>query len=159
MTESVRTEEIVVEEVLPHPPETVWKALTTEALIDRWLMKSTGFAAAKGTRFTFQTAPLGAWDGVVHCEVLDVVPNQRLSYTWRGGHDSNQQYGARLDTTVTWTLSAVEDGTRLRMVHAGFILPKNDAAYRAMSGGWKKVVDKIAAVCASGGPVGTTIVT
>jgi uncharacterized protein YndB with AHSA1/START domain len=138
--------EIVVEEVLPHAPESVWKALTTGELVDRWLMKSTGFAAVKGTRFTFQTAPLGAWDGVVQCEVLDVVPNQRLSYSWRGGHDENQHYGSRLDTVVTWTLAAVEGGTTLRLVHAGFVLPANDTAYRAMGEGWKKVLGKIAAL-------------
>jgi len=36
------TQNIVVDEVLPHAPETVRKTLTTGNLIDRWLMKSTG---------------------------------------------------------------------------------------------------------------------
>jgi uncharacterized protein YndB with AHSA1/START domain len=50
-------QDIVVEEVLPHAPETIWKTLTTSELIGRWLMKSTGFEPVAGTRFTLQTTP------------------------------------------------------------------------------------------------------
>ena len=38
------TQDIVVDEVFPHAPETVWKALTTGELIARWLMEAHGFA-------------------------------------------------------------------------------------------------------------------
>jgi uncharacterized protein YndB with AHSA1/START domain len=140
------TQDIVVEEVLPHTPEAIWNILTTGELIDRWLMKCTGFEPVKGARFTFQTTPTGAWDGVIHCEVLEVMRNERLSYSWRGGHDNNAQYGSRLDTVITWTLAKVDGGTRLRLVHSGFVLPKNDTAFRNLSQGWKKVVGRIHAV-------------
>ena len=95
------TQDIVVEEVLPHAPETIWKTLTTGELIARWLMKSTGFEPVEGKRFTLQTKPAGAWDGAIHCEVLEVMRNERLSYSWQGGHDGNAEYGSRLDTVVT----------------------------------------------------------
>jgi len=140
------TRDIVVEEVLPCAPEAIWKTLTSAELIDRWLMKTAGFEPAKGTRFTFQTTPLGAWDGVVHCEVLEVRPNELLSYSWRGGHDSNTEYGSSLNTTVTWTLSKVEGGTRLSLVHSGFELPKNETAFRNLSKGWKGIVGRIATI-------------
>ena len=144
------TRDIVVEEVLPHAPETIWKTLTTGELIDRWLlMKCTGFEPVEGTRFTLQTTPAGAWDGVIHCEVLEVMRNERLSYSWQGGHDGNAEYGSRLDTVVTWTLAKVEGGTRLRVVHSGFVLPKNVTAFRNLSDGWKKVVGQIGVI--SGG--------
>ena len=32
------TQDIVVEELLAHAPEAIWKTLTTGVLIDRWLM-------------------------------------------------------------------------------------------------------------------------
>jgi uncharacterized protein YndB with AHSA1/START domain len=140
------TQDIVVEDVFPHAPETIWRTLTSGELIGRWLMKPTGFAPVKGTRFTFQTTPAGAWDGVIHCEVLDVTPNVRLSYSWQGGHDANAQYGSRLDTIVTLTLARVDGGTRLRVVHSGFVTPKNDSAFKTMGEGWKKVVGKIGAI-------------
>ena len=140
------TQDIVVEEVFPHAPETIWKTLTTGELIARWLMAPTGFEPVTGKRFTFQTTPDGAWDGVIHCQVLEVIPNERLVYSWQSGHDENVGYGSRLDTTVTWTLSRAESGTRLRLVHAGFVLPKNAATLRNLSEGWDKVVPRIGAV-------------
>jgi uncharacterized protein YndB with AHSA1/START domain len=143
------TQDIIVEELFPHAPEAIWKALTTGALVARWLnMAPTGFEAATGTRFTLPTTPAGAWDGVIHCEVLDVVPNQRLSYSWQGGDVGNPQYGSRLDTVVTFTLAKVEGGTRLRVVHAGFASPQNDFAFRNLGDGWKKVVGRIGTVAA-----------
>jgi uncharacterized protein YndB with AHSA1/START domain len=123
--------------------------LTTGELIDRWLMKSTGFQPVKGARFTLQTTPAGAWDGVIHCEVLEVIRSERLSYTWRGGHDGNAQYGSRLDTVVTWTLAKVDGGTRVRLVHSGFVMPKNATTFRNLSEGWKKILGKIGSI--SGG--------
>jgi len=106
-------------------------------------MKSSGFKPVTGTHFTLQTTPAGAWDGVIHCEVLEVLPNQRLSYAWRGGHDDNPQYGSRLETTVTLTLTKVEDGTKLRLVHSGFVLQKNATAFKNISEGWTKVLGRI----------------
>jgi uncharacterized protein YndB with AHSA1/START domain len=141
------TQDIVVEDVFPHTPETIWKTLTTGELIGRWLlMKPTGFGPVKGARFTFQTTPAGAWDGVIRCAVLEVTRNERLSFSWQGGHEGNAQYGSRLDTIVTWTLARVDGGTRLRLVHSGFVTPKNDSAFRNMSEGWKKVVGRIGAM-------------
>src|SRR3984893_17423512 len=139
-------QDIVVDEVFPHAPETIWKALTTGDLIARWLMMPTDFEAVKGQRFTFQTTPAGAWDGVIRCQVLEVMPNERLVYAWKGGHEGNVGYGSRLDTVVTWILSRVENGTRLRLVHSRFVTPKNDSALKTMGEGWKKVVQSIGAI-------------
>jgi uncharacterized protein YndB with AHSA1/START domain len=127
------TQEIVVEDVFPHAPETIWKTLTTGELIGCWLlMKPTGFEPVKG---------------VIHCEVLEVTRNKSLAHSWQGGHESNaQEYGSRLDTIVTWTLVKVAGGTRLRLVHSGFVTPKNDPAFWNMSTGWKKVVGRISAI-------------
>ncbi|HEY6300469.1 MAG TPA: SRPBCC domain-containing protein [Candidatus Binatus sp.] len=109
-------------------------------------MPASGFEPVKGKRFTFQTTPAGAWDGIIQCQVLEVTPNERLVYSWKSGCDGNAGYGAALDTVVTWTLSKVKNGTRLRLVHSGFVLPKNDTAFENMSDGWKKVVGRIGAI-------------
>jgi uncharacterized protein YndB with AHSA1/START domain len=141
------TQQIVVDDVFPHAPETIWKTLTDGELMGRWLgMTPTGFEPVKGRHFTYQTTAAGAWDGVIHCEVLEVIPNQRLAYSWRGGHEGNTGYGSRLDTVVTFTLSKTENGTRLSLVHSGFVLPQNEIAFTNMGGGWKKVVPRIGAL-------------
>ena len=143
------TQDIVVDEVFPHAPETIWKTLTTGELIGRWIMMApTGFEPVKGKHFTFQTTPAGAWDGIIHCQVVEVIPNERLAYAWKGGHEGNVGYGSRLDTVVMWTLSRVENGTRLRLVHSGFVLQKNDTAFKNMSEGWKTVVKNLDTVAA-----------
>jgi uncharacterized protein YndB with AHSA1/START domain len=138
-----QTQDIVVDEVFPHAPETVWKALTNGALIKRWLMEPAGFEAVVGNRFTYQTEPAGAWDGTIRCEVLDVVPNARFVYAWRGGDEANQGYGSKLDTVVTWTLTKVPGGTRLSLIHSGFETPRNDTAFQNMSNGWRTIVPRI----------------
>ena len=142
------TQDIVVDEVFPYAPETIWKMLTTGELIGRWLMAPKGFEPVEGKRFTFQTTAAGAWDGVIHCQVLEATPNQRLVYAWKGGDERNVGYGSRLDTVVTFILSRVENGTRLRLVHSGFVLPMNDTAFNNMSNGWKKVVRNLDAIAA-----------
>ena len=138
------TQDIVVGEVFPHTPETIWKTPTTGKLMARWLgMTPAGFEPVKGKAFTYQTTPAGAWDGIIRCQVLEVIPNKRFVYAWKGGDESNAGYGSKLDTVVAFTLMKAEGGTRLRLVHSGFVLPKNKTAYDTMSGGWKKVVGRI----------------
>ncbi|MET3897513.1 uncharacterized protein YndB with AHSA1/START domain [Devosia sp. UYZn731] len=140
------TQDIVVDEVFPHAPETIWNALTSGALIARWLIAPTGFAPVPGTHFTYQTTPAGTWDGVIQCQVLEVIPNERFVYAWRGGHESNAGYGSRLDTVVTFILSKVENGARLRLVHSGFVMPVNDVAFKNMSEGWTKILPRLIAI-------------
>ena len=102
-----------------------------------------GFEPVVGNRFTYKTTPAGEWDGTIHCEVLELVANRRFVHSWRGGHESNVGYGAPLDTVVAWTLTPVEAGTCLRLVHSGFVLPRNDLAFTGMGNGWKQVVQTI----------------
>ena len=124
--------EIVVEEVFLHPPEVVWKALTTPALMARWFkMVAVGFEPEVGKRFTYKTTPAGDWDGTIQCEVIEVIPNERLVYTWKGGNVRNVGYGSLLNTIVTFILKRMDGGTRLRMVHSGFERPRNQSAYRS----------------------------
>jgi uncharacterized protein YndB with AHSA1/START domain len=139
-------QDIVVDEVFPHSPELIWKALTTAELIGRWIKPPSGFEPVVGNRFTYQTTPGGAWDGVIHCQVLEVIPNERFVYSWKGGHEGNSGYGAPLDSIVTFTLSRVAGGTRVLMVHSGFVMPKNESAFTNMSGGWTKVVHALGIV-------------
>ncbi|MHC2333363.1 SRPBCC family protein [Bradyrhizobium sp. USDA 4454] len=143
------THAITVEKVLPYAADRIWRTLTTSDRIAKWLMPN-DFVAAVGHRFNFHTKPMGDWDGVVHCEVLDCDPPRLLRYSWKGGADTNPDYGSKLDTVVTWTLTPVEGGTHLRMVHDGFVLPGNRFAFDMMSPGWGRVPDAIARTTGEG---------
>jgi uncharacterized protein YndB with AHSA1/START domain len=136
---------IVVERKFPHPPEKIWRVLTQSDLISEWLMPN-DFEPIKGHRFTFRTKPLGKWDGIVRCEVLECDPPLRLSYSWLGGVDDNGHFGDKLDSVVTWTLTPADQGTVLLMEHDGFG-PGNQNAYKYMStGGWDRIVERVGAM-------------
>jgi uncharacterized protein YndB with AHSA1/START domain len=131
-TETPQTPQtIVVEYQLPHAPAKVWRALTESDLLARWLMAN-DFRAEVGHRFHFRAQPMPHWDGIVRCEVREIDPPNRLSFTWVGG---SKEAGTFLDTTVTWQLRATDTGTLLRLEHAGF-LPTAKFAIDGMSKGW-----------------------
>ena len=141
------THAIEVEKMLPFPPERVWRTLTRSDLLAKWLMPN-DFEPVVGYRFTFQTKPMGDWDGIVRCQVLQCDPPLVLRYSWKGGAESNPDYGSRLDSTVTWTLTRVEAGTHVKMVHDGFVFPGNQFAFNVMGQGWGRIFDAIARVTA-----------
>ena len=113
---------VVVERVLPHPPEKIWRALTLPALLEEWLMKN-DFKAVVGHRFNLRAD----W-GAVDCRVLAVEPGKTLSYTWAA-------YG--LETIVTWTLTPTSTGTQLRMEQSGFRADQPQF-YQGAKGGWQR---------------------
>ena len=138
---------IVVEEDLPHAPEKVWRALTDAQLVSEWLMPNT-LLPIVGHRFTFKSKPMGDWDGVVHCEVLNADPPRLLRYSWKGGSNIAEARAPALDSVVTWTLTAIATGTRLKLEHAGFETPRNDFAYEIMSPGWGRALQRISQIAA-----------
>jgi uncharacterized protein YndB with AHSA1/START domain len=141
------TQSIVVEYDLSHPTGKVWRMLTEPTLVARWLMEN-DIRPVVGHRFTFRAAPTPGWNGVVECEVLEALPEQRLVYSWRGGSDDLEKYGRRLDTVVTWTLTPKAGGTLLRLEHAGFTA-KDAFALDGLGKGWRgKVGERFAAILA-----------
>jgi uncharacterized protein YndB with AHSA1/START domain len=133
MTEaSQTTRSVVIERVLPHPPEKIWRALTQDHLIEEWLMKN-DFKPVVGHRFNLRAD----W-GAVDCQVMAVEPNKTLSYTW-------EAYG--LGSVVTWTLTATNSGTHLRMEQSGF-RPDQQQAYEGAKGGWQRFLAALEQVLA-----------
>ena len=84
---NAEAQSIVVEYDLPFPPTKVWRTLTEPELLARWIMAN-DIRPVVGERFTFTAEPTPWWDGKVHCEVLEVAPLERISYSWRSGPES-----------------------------------------------------------------------
>jgi uncharacterized protein YndB with AHSA1/START domain len=138
MTKVRAQRSLVVERTMRHLPEQVWRVLTQPAFIDRWLMKN-DFELRVGHRFNFRAQPMYGWNGVTDCEVLEIVPNERLVYSWNA---SGEQAVDGLKTVVTWTLTRFEGGTSVRMEQSGF-RPEDEGGYRAMRGGWPSMLEKM----------------
>jgi uncharacterized protein YndB with AHSA1/START domain len=130
---AAETLSVVVERDIPHPAEKIWRALTQPHLIEAWLMKN-DFAPVVGHGFNLR----GDWGGVA-CEVLEVEPERTLAYSW-GDHD--------LKSVVTWTLTPLGTGTRLRMEQTGF---RRDQPryYGGATAGWPRFFAKLEQVLAS----------
>lgn len=126
MTDAER-KSVVVERDLAHPPERVWRALTQPHLLAEWLMR-TDFEPRTGHSFSF-TADWGA----VECKVLEIEAERRLAYNWGDGV---------LDTVVTWTLTPILGGVRLRMEQTGF---RRDQPRYLMgaTAGWPRFLDRL----------------
>ncbi len=87
----------------------VWRALTDRDRIASWALAN-DFEPRVGHRFQLRTKPRAGFDGVMDAEVVEVVPERRLAFTWRGGP-------LQEPTTVTIHLDPDGDGTRLRLTH------------------------------------------
>jgi len=124
------TRDLNFEVTYPHPPEKVWRALTDPRAIAQWLMEN-DFEAKVGHKFHFRAAQRPGWDGVVHCEVLEVDPPRRLVYSWKGG---------TLDTRVSWVLEPTADGTRVRLDHTGFRGLRGWMISRMLGKGWSSKI-------------------
>ena len=126
------TRSVVIERVFAHAPEKLWRALTEPALLTQWLLKN-DFLPEIGREFQFRNEPVGGWDGLIDCKVLEFDPLQHLAYSWRAfGHVS----------TVEFTLTAADGGTQLRMEHSGF-LADQEAAYQGAHYGWQRFIGNL----------------
>ncbi len=142
-TNTAITRAVVVERRMPHSLDKVWRALTQGPLLEAWLMAN-DFEPVVGHRFTFHMPPMQGWNGVTDCEVLTVVPNEELSYTWNA---SGEEAAAGLRTIVTWTLEPVAGGVLVRMAQSGF-REQDQRNFMGAKYGWERNLGQLEAVVA-----------
>ncbi len=94
---------------LPHSREKVWDFLTKSNELAKW------FHRTEADLTPGQAFSMPGEDGNPLCwgEVEDMSPPDRLKYSFTARPMNG------LMTTVTWELSAIETGTRLKMTHTG----------------------------------------
>jgi uncharacterized protein YndB with AHSA1/START domain len=124
-----------LEELIASPPEKVWKALTDPVQLARWLMPN-DFEPRVGRRFTLSADCPTAWEGDVTCEVLELVPPERMVWSW-------QTSGMERPSRLVFELSPSGGGTRLRLSHTG---DADEPIARDLEGGWPKKIAALASV-------------
>jgi uncharacterized protein YndB with AHSA1/START domain len=129
------TRTVVVERLLEHPPEKIWRALTQPHLIAEWLMTN-DFKPVPGHKFNLSREPAPDMKVVIDCEVLDVDEHRSLSYRWAA-------YGT--DTVVTFTLVPAASGTVLRVEQAGFPA-ENTRAIKGSGAAWTQFLGALDAL-------------
>lgn len=117
----------------PHSPRKVWYALTNSDAIAAWLMEN-DFKAEVGHKFTLRTDPQPGFDGIVHCEVLELEKEKKLSFSWRGGP---------IDTVATFELTPTATGTELTFTQTGFAGFKSNLTRLILKSGSKKIYHEL----------------
>ena len=99
------------------------------------------FKPVAGYDFNFWTRsmPNFGFDGIIYCKVLEVIPFEKLSYSWKGGPGEGK---ITLDSIVIWTLEPVENGTNLYLEHSGFE-EADFFMHSIMKEGWLKNMKEI----------------
>jgi uncharacterized protein YndB with AHSA1/START domain len=123
-----------MERLYDAPAAVVWRALTESRLVALWLMEN-DFEPRVGHHFTLRSKPNFVWDGIVRGEVLEVVENQRLRYTWKGAPKMPE-------TVVSWEISRQDGKTRLAMSHTGFSGLKYTLIGFGLERGWRSMLDR-----------------
>jgi uncharacterized protein YndB with AHSA1/START domain len=130
-------------------PERVFQALTEKEDLKRWFVKKAEVDLCPGGAIRLEWAP----DAVEIGKILVLEPPHRLSYTWEALEPS--------PTTITFELTAENDGTRLRLIHTGIGEGEDwDTYYTSVNSGWSVHLKNLTAWLETGigetpGPTGT----
>lgn len=134
----------VVEEVeIEGTAERVFRALTDPDEIPVWWNDDERYQTITAEidlrpggryRFSGDSARLGTFEVTGTYRIVE--PPRRLVYTW----SPDWEDGAR-NSTVEITLAPTQRGTRVRVVHTGFLTPE---ARDAHAGGWPTVLRHLA---------------
>lgn len=141
-----------IERTIPAPPGRVYRAWLDPGLLRRWLAPG-GLAVTRaevderpGGRYRIWQADSGSDAGGFDCELLELVPDQRLVFRWGFvGPDRND--GPVYDSLLTITLREEPGGaTALTLVHEhlGELAAAMPQVAENVGPGWKDVLGKLA---------------
>ncbi len=125
------------------PPERVFHALIEPEALNRWIARDASVEPRVGGRFDL------GWTSAEDVEhrgpamrILELEPNRRLTISWpdwRGDASVPEQ-------SVTWTLEPEGSGTRVTLVHSGFVRAVDFSDYPF---GWGHFLGRMADVARS----------
>ncbi|MDX2002595.1 MAG: SRPBCC family protein [Chitinophagales bacterium] len=103
---------LIVEHTYNAPINVLWKALTDKNQLKQWYFDMLDFKPEVGCRFTFTGTDNEGVSYLHVSEVVEVVPNKKLVYTW--GYD-----GYEGNSLVTWELSDEKNTSKVILTHSG----------------------------------------
>jgi uncharacterized protein YndB with AHSA1/START domain len=142
-----------LERVIPARPHEVYRAWLEPALLRQWMTPGFDVSRAEvdarvGGHFRIWHAEHGVEMGGFECEIVELVPDERLVFRW-GFVGPERTAGPVHDSLLTITLQAARgDATTLVLLHE-----RLDDLAAAMPGivdkvniGWTMVIEKLASV-------------
>lgn len=128
---------IVIERLLDAPKSAVWRALTDIEELKGWFFALEEFKAETGFKFQFFG---GHKEGVqyVHlCEITEVIPYSKLTYSWRYEGYAGVSF-------VNFELTDQAEKTLLRLTHSGLDSFPHDNPHFAIVNfeeGWNQLIN------------------
>lgn len=143
---STNDREIRKSVVIDAPPDMVFKAISDEKELIEWFPDLAVLEPRIGgkVRFKFrkENSENQDRDFYPEGEVLEFIPNQKISYTWE-----HKDIAGFPRTIVTWQLDHIGNNkTRVELVHSGFI-GAADEMYDEHKEGWYNYLDKLVIHC------------
>ncbi|RBL91480.1 SRPBCC family protein [Chitinophaga flava] len=132
----MKNEPLIVERTINAPMGKVWEALTVKEKMREWYFDVSDFKPEVGFSFTFDCEDEGILY-VHHCEVKEVVPGRKLSYTWK-----YENYEG--ESLLTFELSQEGNQTKLTLTHAGLeTFPQHLKSFtrESFTGGWDHIIN------------------
>ncbi len=127
---------VIVERVFNAPVSKVWKALTDKAEMKKWYFDLAEFKAEKGFVFQFTGGPEDGIQYIHVCEITDVIPEKKLTYSWRYEGYTGKSF-------VTFELSEIENQTAVTLIHTDIDLfpDQPDFARANFAAGWDHIIN------------------
>jgi uncharacterized protein YndB with AHSA1/START domain len=134
--------------ILKAPRKRVWRAISDKTEFGSWFgVRFAPGSFAAGEKVSGNITYPGYEHLIMDIDIVDVVPEKRLSYRWHPyAIDPNTDYSSEPTTLVTFTLDDAPGGTKLTIVEAGFDrIPahRRDEAFRMNDSGWAEQVVNI----------------
>ena len=138
-----------LQRTIPAPPREVYRAWLEPALLQRWMtpgfeVKRAEVDARVGGHLRIWHADAGADVGGFDCEIVELVPDERLVFRW--GFVGPDRTGPVYDSRLTITLKAAPgNATTLTLVHErldGLAAALPDVA-KNVEVGWNLALDKL----------------
>ncbi|MGA9212581.1 SRPBCC family protein [Kaistella sp.] len=131
-------ENVVVKQRVHAPVGKVWNALTNKAKMKEWYFDIPDFELGIHNEFNF-FEPGGENKYHHHCEILEIVPNEKFKHSWSYPELSKDK------TIVKWELEGNGDETIITLTHKGlenFAHLGKDFQRESFENGWNEILGK-----------------
>lgn len=132
----MRSQDIIIERVFKSPVEKVWKAISDKNEMKKWYFDLPEFKAEVGCKFQFEGGKDPQRPYLHLCEITEVVPFKKLTYSWAYKGYEGLSY-------VTFELFDEGDSTKLKLTHKELeTFPKTnpDLAKENFIEGWTHII-------------------
>ena len=128
---------VIIEREFDVEIELIWKALTEKELMKQWYINVKEFKTIVGFKFKFWGGKEGEKKWKHLCEITEVVPEKKLSYSWKYEGYSGISY-------LTFELFKTNNGTKLKLTHSGidtFPIDTPELAIHNFENGWEEAIN------------------